>query len=785
MMKRFFVRLITVLCVVCTSRLSAETPEFLWGWSAGEVSRTDGQNGGRDVEIAANGNCFFAGQRASRPGFNGGIFIAEISKNGEEQWTLETGGNVYDAAYGVDKDANSNIWFTGFFNGSATFGGNTISASGKDIFLARYRYDVFSDDEPEAGFYFAQHYGPGADEGWDVACGSNCVYATGFFQGTWYYSGTSVTSTASSADAYVMKLDENENIAWIVNYGDGGTDIGAGCAVDLNDNVFVVGINYNDSDIDDIFINKYNSSGVQQWSVCPNSSGNDAAYGVETNGNDIYFTGYFTNSVTLGSTTLTSAGGRDVFIAKMNSTGGFVWAISEGGSSDDVGWDLKIDNNSNLLVTGEFTPTAYFGTPSDQVELAAGENKELFVACYNLDGDLLWVKQSNGGTWTESGKGIAIDPTTNRIVVAGQHNGTNLDNVTLVEQTTNCNLLTKLGIRTETLQVTTKDTDYEYLKTGADANDREVVMNFSSLSSSSNITVRQIYGEPQNSSTDSHCPYYYDISSAQAVTFSADITFHYCDDDVSESGESNLNVYYYDDENSTWVLENTNRVPDLVNNTLTVTITHFSDFGLFEESPISVDIVGFQAFVEGNQVNLEWQTENEINIAGYNVLRKEVDHNCFRQINKNLIVADLDGHNNGDYFYSDVVKEGLYEYKIEILELDGSSYSSHSIQVHIFNTLVNKLYPECFVLFSAYPNPFNASTTLSYHLARETHVQVRIFDIKGRLVRLLLNAKQHSGDHKIIWDSLDDLQRSVPSGLYFVECQTELNSFRQKLSLVR
>lgn len=74
--------------------------------------------------------------------------------------------------------------------------------------------------------------------------------------------------------------------------------------------------------------------------------------------------------------------------------------------------------------------------------------------------------------------------------------------------------------------------------------------------------------------------------------------------------------------------------------------------------------------------------------------------------------------------------------------------------------------PDAFSLDQNYPNPFNASTEIRYELPVSGHVTVAIYDIKGRLVRVLVQGVEEAGSHSIVWDGKDESGKDVPSGIY-------------------
>ena len=72
-----------------------------------------------------------------------------------------------------------------------------------------------------------------------------------------------------------------------------------------------------------------------------------------------------------------------------------------------------------------------------------------------------------------------------------------------------------------------------------------------------------------------------------------------------------------------------------------------------------------------------------------------------------------------------------------------------------------------------YPNPFNPSTTIKFELPRSSHVRLEIFNVLGRRVRVLLDASQSAGTHRIEWDGLSSEGTRVGSGAYFYRLVAE------------
>lgn len=83
-------------------------------------------------------------------------------------------------------------------------------------------------------------------------------------------------------------------------------------------------------------------------------------------------------------------------------------------------------------------------------------------------------------------------------------------------------------------------------------------------------------------------------------------------------------------------------------------------------------------------------------------------------------------------------------------------------------------------LLGSYPNPFRPSTTIEFQVGARTNVRLRIFDLKGALVRELMNENVAAGRHQVTWDGTDRNRARVSSGVYFynVECGSVARSGR-------
>ncbi|MBL7965248.1 MAG: T9SS type A sorting domain-containing protein [Flavobacteriales bacterium] len=144
----------------------------------------------------------------------------------------------------------------------------------------------------------------------------------------------------------------------------------------------------------------------------------DEAYAVaHVSGGGSYVVGMFNGTAQLGATALTSAGGKDMFLARLDGGGNVVWARRAGGSGDQGGHVVATDASGNAIVAGEFEGSMDFSTGM----LTASGDRNLYLAKYSDAGLVLWTVQgiTSGASQCNS---VATDAASN-IYVAGRFEG--------------------------------------------------------------------------------------------------------------------------------------------------------------------------------------------------------------------------------------------------------------------------------------------------------------------------------------------------------------------------
>ena len=93
--------------------------------------------------------------------------------------------------------------------------------------------------------------------------------------------------------------------------------------------------------------------------------------------------------------------------------------------------------------------------------------------------------------------------------------------------------------------------------------------------------------------------------------------------------------------------------------------------------------------------------------------------------------------------------------------------------------------PQATILAAIYPNPFNPRTTIEFELAEAGAIELAIYDLGGRLVRVMDSGSRPAGRYQATWDGQDNDGRAVPTGTYFCRLNTAQGSQTKKMTLAR
>jgi len=394
--------------------LAAQTPEWHWAVKAGGASA----DYGKSIAVDGAGNQYLTGSFQGTASFgphtlssngSGDLFVAKLDPVGNWLWATGAGGEFNDVGNSVALDGFGNIYLTGMIEGSAAFGALTLNSSGlNDIFAAKL-------DANGNWLWAVRAGGIWYDKGNDLALdGSGNAWLTGEFQDTASFGALTLNSSGES-DIFAAKLDANGNWLWAVRAGGMDSDSGRGIAVDWSGNSWLTGhftgsaafgaLTLNSSGSEDVFAAQLDPDGNWLWTVRAGGVYWDYGYGIGLDGSgNAYLTGQYAGSATFGTNTLSTIGQDEIFAAKLDSSGNWLWASGAGGMYYDSGRDIAVDGEGNSYLTGYFAGSAAFGA----FALNASGSREIFAAKLDSNGNWLWVVQA-GGINYDSGTGIAVD----------------------------------------------------------------------------------------------------------------------------------------------------------------------------------------------------------------------------------------------------------------------------------------------------------------------------------------------------------------------------------------
>jgi len=209
------------------------------------------------------------------------------------------------------------------------------------------------------------------------------------------------------------------------------------------------------------------------------------------------------------------------------------------------------------------------------------------------------------------------------------------------------------------------------------------------------------------------------------------------------------------------------------------------------DATLPVTMSSFTATLSSQtQVNLQWITESESNILGFNVYRS-VDSHIAHAIKLNIgLIEGTNTSSQHSYNFSDSEFEpsSIYYYWVESAEMDNNS--NFYGPVSVFTGGGGEVVPPPAVedetgIVNAFPNPFSPCTDIIYNLKDAANVTLSIYNQKGQLIRSLVNSNKDSGNYKIGWDGNDSKGNPCASGLYIARMQAgSVNSY-YKMTLVK
>jgi len=190
----------------------------------------------------------------------------------------------------------------------------------------------------------------------------------------------------------------------------------------------------------------------------------------------------------------------------------------------------------------------------------------------------------------------------------------------------------------------------------------------------------------------------------------------------------------------------------------------------FNPSVIPVELTSFTADVNDSEVLLSWNTVTEVNNSGFGIERNSGEG--FETVGFVPGFGTTTEPHSYNYTDSDV-QAGIYTYRLKQIDLDGTFEYSNELAVEVIT-------PFEFALEQNYPNPFNPSTQITYQLAENSNVVLKVYNLLGKEVVVLVEEQKEAGVHKVNFDA-----SSLPGGVYMYRIETAGLVETKKMMLIK
>ncbi|MCB9000949.1 MAG: T9SS type A sorting domain-containing protein [Bacteroidales bacterium] len=395
-----------------------------------------------DVKTVSSGNLYVVGIFKSNFTIDGinyvgnpintykNVFIIKMNSNGKTLWVNIIKGDNTVHADAMDFDNSENIYISGLFLGTCNWGGSCqlTSTGDNDAFIAKY------DSSGTIQWAIPSAYGTNNERTTALTIGNDGkIYVAGISKSSSFTvgdgsNGDIYTNTDGITDLFLACYQSNGTYSWSEQIpGDNDKSIFRAITVDNSNNVYVGGAllgtltiggtSYTSSGNGDIILVKASSvDGSVIWVRKGGSPADDQLNSIITDDDYTYIAGYIQgtgtidSTATLQSSTFTTEGGNDIFVAKYNREGRLLWKESIGSTGNDVGYGLRIKNNI-LVSTGYFSHSIDFNlntiisNPADSIDAA------FFV--FDESSNPVLAKSVSGTygniKFGDRGQGIAVD----------------------------------------------------------------------------------------------------------------------------------------------------------------------------------------------------------------------------------------------------------------------------------------------------------------------------------------------------------------------------------------
>ena len=278
---------------------------------------------GYSVAVDANGSIYCFGYTNNFGAGNYDFALVKFAPNGTKLWNTTWGGVGPEYGYGVAVDANGSIYCVGT---TLSFGAGAF-----DLALVKFA--------PSGTKLWNRTWGGASDDelGYGIAVDA---------AGNLYCVGETKSFGAGESDLALVMYDSNGTKQWNITWGGASDDVGWGVAVDISGSTYCVGETFSfGAGHSDFALVKFNHNGIQLWNHTWGGAGTvDVGQGITMDAHGyVYY---------IGRTSSYDVENDDFALFKLTPSGIYLWNITWGGASDDVGYGVAVDASGSIYCIG-------------------------------------------------------------------------------------------------------------------------------------------------------------------------------------------------------------------------------------------------------------------------------------------------------------------------------------------------------------------------------------------------------------------------------------------------
>ncbi len=450
-MKKIFLLIVSLF----TFQLSFSQLEADWFTAYGD----NGTDMAKNLAIDKAGNTYIIGYISKEIGDSKNpkmqimTFLLKYDSKGKLQWSKEISGENSNEGKGVALDDEGNVYISGNFINTINLDKTNMIRDSKDVntYIAKYNsngnyiwHKILRPNQAVVDAHHHQadnhsghtHFHPIINQITDMKTDrDNHIYLTGYFSKTIDFDPSekeALLSAEGEMNAFLVKLDNEGNYLWAKVLTTKDVSKSNAIAFDSQGNVYMTGsfsetatlgnVSIQSNGGEGLFVAKLNQDGKEQWiKKIDNTKLNSGNY-IHIDTNDyIYVTGYISSRTEFNeiATVLdVYENSKNLFIAKLNTEGEYEWVKAVKGNPYSSGECIATDSYGNIYVSGYFTGN--IETKKEEIIYSSGK-EDGFIMMLDKDGNIIYTYPIGGTDHDRASRMLIHDD--NSIVLIGAHNG--------------------------------------------------------------------------------------------------------------------------------------------------------------------------------------------------------------------------------------------------------------------------------------------------------------------------------------------------------------------------